>query len=238
MNNFSTLDLTQRNGRLNALLQINAGTRYLEIGVSKGETFHKVAADFKVAVDPRFLFDFQSRQAGNTRYFQCSSDEYFSRHSRECGKFDLIYLDGLHTFEQTFRDLLCSISLIHDRSLILIDDTMPTNFIAGESELSRHLELRTITGIPDQSWMGDVYKIVIAVHDFMPLWSYVTFPGHGQTILFQRPRENFVPVLNSLFEISRISYTDFLLHRKAGLFNVAATPRAALAQVEACFEAP
>ena len=40
---------------------------------------------------------------------------------------DLVYLDGLHTFEQTYRDLCNTLMHAHPATVILVDDTVPTS---------------------------------------------------------------------------------------------------------------
>lgn len=57
--------------------------------------------------------------------------------------------------------------------------------------------------------MGDVYKVIFAIHDFFPQFSYATFPGHGQTVLWLETRTDFTPTWDSLEKISRLSYWDF-----------------------------
>ena len=57
--------------------------------------------------------------------------------------------------------------------------------------------------------MGDVFKIVLAIHDFFPQFDYRTFPGHGQTVVFHKTRKDFSPKINCLHKVSRLKYSDF-----------------------------
>lgn len=216
-------DLTTRHGRINALIDVIGAKSYLEIGVHKGKTFRHIRAAKRVAVDPLFVFDIEGFRNENTLFFSCTSDEFFQKHATAVGPFDFIYLDGLHTFEQTFRDLISSLSLCHRRSLILIDDTMPINIASADKFTNVHA-LKRILSIPEKDWMGDVFKVTVAAHDFMPLWDYATFPGHGQTLLAYSPREAFKPEYNELSAISRMSFADFLLLKDRGFFKIAETP--------------
>jgi hypothetical protein len=57
--------LATRSEVINGFLRLYQRPRYLEVGVSAGETFFAVSADRKVAVDPHFRFsvaDAQGRQ--------------------------------------------------------------------------------------------------------------------------------------------------------------------------------
>ena len=90
----------------------NKYQNYLEIGCDKNENFSKIKIKNKVGVDPI--------QGGTLRM---TSDEYFKK-SRD--KFDLIFLDGLHTYEQTIKDINNAVSFINNNGLIIIHDCLPT----------------------------------------------------------------------------------------------------------------
>lgn len=199
-----------RAARLNALAKAIDAKRYLEIGVCKGATFLAVDIPFKVAVDPRFQFDIAAHAAEGSHYHEVVSDEFFCKIAKTYPPFDLIYLDGLHTFEQTFRDFCASMAYAHPRTVWLIDDTCPTNLAAAEPSLQRWAMLKKRLDIASASWMGDVYKLVCAIHDFFPQMSFATFPHHGQTVVWHQPREDFAPRWNSLKAISELGYADFV----------------------------
>jgi len=46
-------------------------------------------------------------------------------------EFDIIFIDGLHTYEQTFSDICNSISLSSPESFFLIDDTLPSDIYSS-----------------------------------------------------------------------------------------------------------
>jgi hypothetical protein len=94
-----------RDAVLQGLLALFAAPSYLEIGVSKGVTFHRIQARRKVAVDPRFRFDVAAARKENpsASYHEVPSDVYFGTIVDPGERFDVIYLDGLHTAEQTLR---------------------------------------------------------------------------------------------------------------------------------------
>jgi hypothetical protein len=217
--------------RINAFLDIAKGGRYLEIGVHKGKTFHKIQASHKVGVDPKFMFDTAEYSSDSTEFWEITSDEFFARVAPRYDKFDVIYLDGLHTFEQVFRDLITSLSYCHDDTIILIDDTVPVNVASFQKTPNDCSLLREELGINDKAWMGDVCKVVIAIKEFMPAWSYATFPNHGQTALVKRARQDFSASINSLEAISRLSYTEYLTLKKEGAFNIFETDDQVIARI-------
>ena len=49
-----------------------------------------------------------------------TSDKFF----KDNEKFDIIFIDGLHTFEQTIKDIDNSIKFLRDKGVILIHDCL------------------------------------------------------------------------------------------------------------------
>lgn len=188
----------RRSDVLQGILDMFVRPKYLEIGVSEGTTFHAIGADFKVAVDPVFQFDFDSAKKSSdaSEYHQVTSDFFFSKIASRYPHFDVIYLDGLHTFEQTLRDLLNSLRYITDRGVIVVDDVIPSSYHASLpnpaefSALHHSLGLRDAAVASDGSWMGDVFKLVFFVSAFLPEFSYrTTGDNHGQLVLWPQKRD-------------------------------------------------
>jgi hypothetical protein len=134
------LERDMRSERLNHIARLSGAASYLEIGVFDGATFFEVDLKYKVAVDPNFLFDFASRENETTKFPQLTSDRFFENCAQ--GQFDLIYLDGLHTFDQTLRDFLNSLQFAHDKTIWLIDDTVPNDNFAALPDQERCYRLR------------------------------------------------------------------------------------------------
>ena len=205
--------------RLNALARINSAKSYLEIGVNKGGTFLRIDVSRKVAVDPEFQFNPHDYSNPAMLFYQVTSDDYFSKIATSLDQFDLIFLDGLHTFEQTFRDFCASLAHSHAKTIWVIDDVNPVSW-ASSSRRQRQLSARIVRfAMRDrrQHWMGDVFKTVFAIHDFFPQFNYATFNGHGQTVVWRQSRKHFLPTWDSLAKISRLSYWKFLKIRKTHL---------------------
>ena len=106
---------------------MNGGKTYLEIGVNAGDTFVNVhGMNRKIAVDPLFRFDTASYSDAGTEYVTDTSDTYFETLAVG-NRFDVIFLDGLHTFEQTYRRPGNALLHSHPNTIILIDDTLPSD---------------------------------------------------------------------------------------------------------------
>jgi hypothetical protein len=155
---------TESSALLNELGEINSASHYLEIGVEAGRTFEKVNVDYKVAVDPNFLFEIETRETPGCRYFQMSSDEFFDKKDQRLPgemKFDLVYIDGFHTYSQTKRDFINVSKLMSKKGIILIDDTIPSDSFSAESNQSECYRLRKEAGKRDDgTWHGDVFKLI------------------------------------------------------------------------------
>lgn len=196
--------------RINALAKKLGSKTYLEIGVSKGHTFLGVDIASKDAVDPNFQFDISRQATDQVRFFDMTSDRFFVGHADR--KYDIIFLDGLHTFEQTFRDFCATLSFSHQKTVWLIDDTMPNSIFSAHRNIAESMNAQESHGIANRSWHGDVYKIVPAIHDFFPQMSYATIKSgpNPQTLVWFAPRVDFKPRFNDLETITRLDYYQFV----------------------------
>jgi hypothetical protein len=188
---------------------------YLEIGVFKGKTFNNVTFDRKVGVDPRFGFEVKEFERAGTDFLAVTSDEYFLRHAGS-ERFDIIFLDGLHTFQQTFRDFCNSLTCAHERTVWLIDDVLPVDVYSAWPIASEARTFRAKAGGDSKAWHGDVYKLMFVIHDFFPTLTYVTMvtTGNPQAMVWKTPRKDFAPILGSLEAIERLTYFDLLKRDK------------------------
>jgi hypothetical protein len=178
--------------RVNFLKGLNAGQSYLEVGVSKGHTFNQLSFPVKHAVDPRFRFNVNEHAKPGTHFFQMTSDDYFTSDHANIS-FDVIFLDGLHTYDQTYRDFCNSISHSTDKTIFIIDDTRPSDSYSAMRNQqfavnSRQIE-SPLTGVPgtDAAWHGDVYKTLFLLKLFHPKLDYATLnEDNPQTIIWSK----------------------------------------------------
>lgn len=92
--------------------KINAKS-YLEIGCYEDFVFSQINVPVKIGVDPK--------QGGNLRM---TSDEFFSTNIQ---KFDVIFVDGLHEYDQAKRDVYNSLKCLNKNGIIIIHDVLPTS---------------------------------------------------------------------------------------------------------------
>ncbi len=107
---------------------------YLEIGCANDVLFNSVPALHKVGVDPL---------SGGT--IRDTSDNFFATNTQT---FDVIFVDGLHTYHQVRRDINNSLAILNDGGWIAFHDSLPATW------LEQH--------VPNMSrgdWTGDVWKV-------------------------------------------------------------------------------
>ncbi len=198
--------------RINRIIRLSGSKRYLEIGVAFGTTFFDVDALQKVAVDPNLRFDFRSMADARTHFHPLTSDSFFERYD---GKpFDVIYLDGLHTYDQTSRDFFNSLRVAHAKTIWLFDDTVPNDADSALPDQGLCYHRRAMEGNPDPSWMGDVYKTVLLISRLLPFFRYRTFEGHGQTVVWRSKFGQGVnPSSLPLGAIESFSFEQLMEHR-------------------------
>ena len=212
--------------RINALLEAMQGpARYLEVGVETGFTFFEVSAAAKTAVDPTFMFDLEeAKQVEPTsQFFPTTSDDYFRNHWNS-QMFDLIFLDGLHTWEQTYRDFCNALLLTHERSIILLDDIFPSDvFSCNRDQVEAVMMRQFMTSDPSNAWHGDTYKVIPMIQAFHPLLSYCTIitDGNPQALVWRSPRPSIaslIPPSMGALNIPALDYLWFL--RNQDCYNV------------------
>lgn len=99
---------------INHLIKNNNYKNYLEIGTQFGDCFTNIDAEYKVCVDPEKRFE------GLTH--EMTSDDFFAQNNK---KFDIVFVDGLHTEEQCTKDILNSINCLNDNGAIVVHDCLP-----------------------------------------------------------------------------------------------------------------
>lgn len=200
----------RRSNVLKRLTKLYDEPRYLEVGVGRGITFERVPAARKVAVDPLFRFDHEAkaRELPEATYHPVTSDEYFNRIIEPDDVFDVIYLDGLHVYDQTLRDLLNALEHLQPRGVIVIDDTRPPTYLASLADRELFFQLKRATGSTEKQWMGDVYRTVYFIAAMCPHLSYATIANnHGQTVVWRKRRDE-TPEM-TLAEIDGLTFERF-----------------------------
>ncbi len=120
---------------VNLLLSGNAGGDYLEIGCASNLLFDSVMAKHKTGVDP---------VSGGTH--RQTSDDFFV--ANPDARFDVVFIDGLHLYDQVRRDLVNSLKCVRKGGWIALHDMLPRDWI------EEHVPPLSTAG-----WTGDGWKV-------------------------------------------------------------------------------
>lgn len=198
---------------LSGLLALHPAPAYLEIGVLDGVTFNALSAARKVGVDPRFRFS--AKASPGVEFHEVSSDRYFGEIATRNDRFDVIFVDGLHTSEQTLRDLMNAIGHLADGGVIVIDDVTPSSFASAQRSMedARRVRSRMPQEAGNYDWMGDVYRLAFFIESFLQGFSYGTVEEtHGQLILWRQTRAGVRHTDRTIEWIGRADLMDMLRH--------------------------
>lgn len=147
--------------RINALLPLSGeGRRYLEIGVFSGRTLEAVRAPIRVGVDPFPEFRLFPIPP-NIEFHQQTSREFFKTYSGS--PFDFIFLDGLHTSEETYLDFVESLEILRPGGTVLIDDVLPSDPESAIPDQQQSTKAKKLAGIEHARWYGDVWKLAVLI---------------------------------------------------------------------------
>ena len=165
-------ELTVAASRINRLIEARGlvSVRYLEIGIENGNTFRSVDAFTKIGVDPFPLISLPY-ELKNLQILPKKSDAFFRDTQLT---FDFVYLDGLHLYQQTYKDLINSLNRLGQNGLVLVDDIVPIDYPASLRSQIKCQEMKHRERIQNNYWMGDVYKIVYLLTKFHPEIHFMT----------------------------------------------------------------
>ena len=163
--------------RLNIIQQlINtiAAKTYLEIGVRNANIIHRIQAPTKIGVDPAISFSKKmmiKKRLGllDFNMIEVESDVFFSQYANKLLSpqgIDVAFVDGLHEYQQAFRDVNNCLQYLNDGGVIIMHDCNPLNY-AGAYPIKKSFdelaELVKAGQIPgwNNCWNGDVWKALV-----------------------------------------------------------------------------
>lgn len=168
---------------INHIIEKKGFKSYLEIGIhNRASNFDRVKCKFKIGVDP------DPRCMAN---FQGTSDEWFYD---SLINFDIIFIDGLHTWQQVKQDLENAIACLNSGGIILLHDTSP------HDERFTHVP-RDVKG----RWNGDVYKMLPMLKDMK--YCTIDLDGNGLTIVKPGVAAEFEPLTWQEFVSNKAEHT-------------------------------
>lgn len=181
---------------INDIFNVYNFNSYLEIGTRvPSDNFNKINSKLKHSVDPN--------NNGKYNYtYNTTSDDFFKNYINQ--KYDVIFIDGMHTEEQSYKDIINSINYLNDKGFIIIHDCNPLS-----EWLTRTYEeyLKNPGG-----WNGTVYKAYIKIkYELKDEWScFVVDENYGCGII---TKNNILKNNLIEFDINNFSWIDFEKNR-------------------------
>lgn len=156
--------------------------KYLEIGVADNSTFNSIPLPLnnKIGVDPL---------DGGTH--KMTSDEFFLNNHK---KFNVIFIDGLHIYEQCQIDCINSLKFIDNNGIIIFHDFLPKNYL--EEKVPRK----------QYSWTGDIWKVAVELCNSEDMNFRIVNIDYGVGIL--KPGKN--AKYKKMPELKKMNFDDFV----------------------------
>ena len=145
----------------------------------------------KVGVDPF---------SGGTH--RMTSDKFFLNNDK---KFDCIFIDGLHHYEQVIKDIENSINILSNDGIILMHDCLPVSL--GAQSIPR----------TEMNWNGDVWKAFVEQRTKNFLDCYTCYADHGIGVILKRNNKLLLDLKIKNFK--KLKFIDFYKDHKK-LMNI------------------
>jgi len=156
-------------------------TSYLEIGCFNDELFKNIICKHKVGVDP---------YSGGT--IKKTSDQFFLSNK---DKFDLIFIDGLHIYNQVKKDILNSLKILNSGGVIMLHDCLPNNVYDQATPRCQY------------NWNGDVWKAIVEARTIDNIETYTCYADQGIGIILKRKNRAILKINNKNFR--KLKFFDY-----------------------------
>ena len=170
------------------LINKNKYSDYLEIGCDQDQLFSKIKIENKIGVDPY--------SGGNVRK---TSDDFFKDNKE---KFDIVFIDGLHTYNQVKKDILNSLDCLKEGGIVLVHDCMPDSL--SKQAVPRYRMI----------WNGDVWKAIVDLRQREDLEIFTCEMDQGIGVIKKEINSSILkiekPVINLKFKDYFDNYKNFL----------------------------
>ena len=170
--------------------------KYLEIGCETNVCFNSISTEYKIGIDPN---------SGGT--IRTTSDEFFEKNKNF---FDVIFIDGLHTYEQTRKDIVNSLKFLNQDGYIFLHDLIPRSWIEANNPRIH------------KAWTGDIWKVCLELNKTNGINFSVIIADHGVGVIKKEDKEviyfdNYSNLINLQFSdyLKKIDEINFLNPREA-----------------------
>lgn len=147
---------------------------YLELGVRGGHSFNRVIPFCKKAYGVDMKIDKHQIQnkASNVKYFEMTTDTFFTQIKNSPIQFDMVFIDADHSKEQVYKDFVNVSKHIIEDGFVFLHDTYP------------YCEQFADPNLCNDAWAG----MLRIKQEFYENWEYITLPFNpGLTIMKKMP---------------------------------------------------
>jgi len=184
--NYNWKNLPDRTLILKEIIKYKNYNSYLEIGCDQDENFSQISIKNKIGVDPK---------SGGTH--RMTSDTFFLNNTQT---YDLIYIDGLHTYEQTIKDIKNSLKYLNQNGTIVLHDCLP-------KKIWNQIVPR-IYG----HWNGDVWKAIVEARTWKNINTFTIIADHGLGVIQKKDNSNIL--LEEIDNYKKLKFKDYYIKHK------------------------
>lgn len=154
---------------------------YLEIGCDDDFSFSRIKVNKKTGVDPY--------SGGN---FKGTSDEFFAQNKEF---FDCIFIDGLHEYDQVYKDIDNSLQFLNDDGIILLHDCLPATM--DQQAVPRYKIV----------WNGDVWKAIVNFRSRKEYDIVTCNIDHGVSLIKKKQNKDLLQI--QIKDFKKLKFKDF-----------------------------
>jgi hypothetical protein len=166
---------------INNIIKIKKYKNYLEIGCFENENFDKIYIESKTGVDP---------VSGGT--VRDTSDNFFLKNQI---LYDIIFIDGLHIYNQVRKDIANSLKFLKPNGIIILHDCLPLK-IRDQMVPRSH-----------EHWNGDTWKALVEVRTLENVDTYTILADNGLGVVLKRKNRNILNLSNTNFK--KLKFKDY-----------------------------
>ena len=184
--NYDWRNLPDRTLILKEIIKYKNYNSYLEIGCDQDENFSQISIKNKIGVDPK---------SGGTH--RMTSDTFFINNTQT---YDLIYIDGLHTYEQTIKDIKNSLKYLNQNGTIVLHDCLPKKI------------WNQIVPRMYGHWNGDVWKAIVEARTWKNINTFTIIADHGLGVIQKKDNSNIL--LEEIDNYKKLKFKDYYIKHK------------------------
>ena len=163
------------------IIKLKNYNNYLEIGCDQNELFSKVKIKNKIGIDPN-----------NGGTHRMTSDKFFQNNYK---KFDIVFIDGLHYYEQVKKDIINSLNSLNEKGIILLHDCFPQTYL--DQAIPRG----------QRKWNGDVWKAIVEFRCKEQFSTYVGAFDNGIGMILKKKNNKILKA--NITDFKSISYDKY-----------------------------